>query len=757
MKMNDNQQVNHLDKSREINALPGYPSHRPVRESEVSDVRYAIDAILRQRAFIVTLACIGFVIISVALFLITPIYESTARVVIDPPGSEAFSLESVSQGLSEPDYIETQAHVLKGDGLAIDVVRQMKLDQNPVVMKKDILAKLKESLHLSQLRSIFRQKLPHTAVSDETHLTPEETTALDYFSGHLTVSPVKSSRVIEVSFKSPDPELSAQIPNALVNRYISENYAKRYDAVMKSSEWLSRQLDDIRAKAVASNEALADYQREYGIAELDDKQNTVSEREGELIRQYTQAQADRIQMESYLMRVRQGDAESVPQFRTNLVIQQITEKLVDLKGQLSQAEVSYGPNHPTVARLKSEIGELQGQLHTQEQAIIAEIQVGFATASAREHSLGQQVAATTLQLSQMSHYAILQREAQANQELYDALYARVKEAGISAASKSSNITIIDKARVLDKPTWPRLSLMLPIAFLVSWVGALAAGVARDGMDGSVRSADDLQHVGGDHSLILVPEFNTRVPTGFGVTFTGSRVRLNLPKKDTPDRLNKFMVDRPESAEAESMRSLLTILLLAQRQQQLKTILVTSPFPQEGKTTLAYNLALALAAKGNICFIDADLRKGTTSPEPGGRAIPGISNYCGESVWEHQIESSSGDHPNLFVVHSGKATQKPLQNLMSTRFQTLISDLQSRYEFLVIDSPPLLPFADARFLAVLTDGAVVVARSGVTDRRSLTTALGIIGRLSVPIVAITLNGVSERQFPYSSYYAKEHFS
>ena len=419
-------------------------------------MKYTIDAIRRQRAFIVTVACLCFLIISGALFLVIPMYESTARVVIDPPGSEAFSLQSVAQGVSEPDYIETQAHVLKSEGLAIDVMRQMKLDKNPVVMKKDFVDALKERIHLNQLMAFLRHKSRHPEVSDDTHLSAAEVIALNYVTSHLNVSPVKSSRLIEVSFKSPSAELSSQVPNALVNRYVTESYAARYEAVMKSSEWLSRQLDDIRTKAVASNEALANYQKEYGIAEIDDKQNTVSEREGELIRQYTQAQADKIQMESYLRRVQQGDTASVPQFRTNPVIQQITEKLVELRGQLSQAEVSYGDNHPVVARLKNEIAELQHQVQVQEQAIVAEIQAGFATASNREQSLQEEVKETTLQMSQMSHYAILRREAQANQDLYDALYARVKEAGISAASKSSNITVVDKARVLDSPTWPRL-------------------------------------------------------------------------------------------------------------------------------------------------------------------------------------------------------------------------------------------------------------------------------------------------------------
>ena len=750
MNGNYGQQQLHLEPAREIIASPSHAPGRSSPTAERTDVKFLFDALRRQRTFIVAVALVCFAVICCALFLVTPVYESTARVVVDPPGSEAFSLQSVGQGMSEPDYIETQAHVLKSEGLAIDVVRQMKLDQDAVVMKKGLIATIKESAPVSRLLAMLRSKVRRTETSDDTHLTSAEVVALDYLTTHLTVSPVKNSRVIEVSFKSPSAELSSQVPNALVNRYVTENYAARYEAVMKSSEWLSRQLDDIRGKAIASNEALANYQKEYGIAEIDDKSNTVSEREGELIRQYTQAQAERIQTESYLMRVKQGDAASVPQFRTNPVTQQITEKMVELKGQLSQAEVSYGENHPAVERLKNEIAELQRQLQAQEQATSKEIQAAFAAATSRERKLEDEVKSTTLQMSQMSHYAILRREAQANQDLYDALYARVKEAGISAASKSSNITVVDKARVLDAPTWPRLTLMLPIAFLVSWIGAVAAGLARDGIDPSIRSAEDVRCLEDHQTLVMVPEFSNAAGTR-RLAIGKYRFALGSTRIQSGNGFDKFMLSRPESMEAESIRSLLSTLLLAQRQHPTRTILVTSPFPQEGKTTLAYNLALSLAVKGSVCFVDADLRK-APAPVEGQPTVPGIFEYCAGVAPLEAIQMASGDHPSLAVVHSGAPYGNPIHVLMSNAFQGLISSLRSSYEFLVIDSPPILPFADARFLAVLTDGAILVARSGVTDRKSLDTAVNIIDRLSVPIIALALNGVTAQQLPYRDYYA-----
>ena len=745
--------VNDAKRLQAVPAMAPAPALSHLQTVERSEIRYFVDAFRRQKLFITLIAGLCFVLVSVALVLVTPIYESTARLIVDPPGSEAFSLQTVTQGLSEPDYVETQAHVLRSDDLAIDVVRELKLDSNPVIMKKGLMARLKDNRFVgSILASLRRPKTSGGQLRDDTHLSDNEVIALQYFSSHLGVNPVKNSRLIEVSFKSPDPELSAKIPNALVSRYILENYEKRYDAVMKSAEWLSRQLDDIRARALAANDALAAYQREYGLAEVDDRQNNLSERESQLIQQYTQAQADRIQYESYLMRVRQGDVASVPQFRNNPVVQQTMQKLGDLQGQLSQAQVSYGDNHPVVARLKSEISELQRQLQSQEQSTSSEITTNFTAAIAREQKLADQMRITTLQMSEMSRYAILKREAQADNELYDALYARVKEAGITAASKSSNITVVDKARVLEHPTWPRLSLMLPVAFLVSWIGGLSAGLARDGIDGSIRNAADVLCSSGNQFLVLVPDFRQKKTTLPTVALGKYRLHLGSNAEPTPKGLNKFMLGRQDSPEAESLRSLLSTVLLAHRQMSLKVLLVTSPFPQEGKTTLAYNLALALAARGKTCFLDADLRKGGTPLEGGRSDYPGISDFCKGTAALDEIEIPSGDRKDLVVVHSGTAQDNASHIPMSDAFQSLISMLRNKYDFLVLDSPPILPFADTRFLAVLCDGAVLIARAGVTEKKSFEESVELLERLSVPVLGVALNGVSAKEYPYHSYYA-----
>ena len=720
---------------------------------EKSEIRYFVDAFRRQLLFITVIAGLCFILVSAILFLVTPIYESTARLTVDPPGSEAFSLQAVSQGLSEPDYVETQAHVLRTDDLAIDVIRELKLDSNPVVMKKGLLAKVKDSGPVkSILSTLGRTKLAHAPIGDDTHISASETSALAYLASHLSINPVKNSRLIEVAFKSPDPELSAKVPNTLVNRYILENYEKRYDAVMKSSEWLSRQLDDIRAKAVAANEALAAYQRDYGVAEVDDRQNNLSERERELIQQYTQAQADRIQYESYLMRVKQGDVASIPRFRNNPVVQQTMQKLGDLKGQLSQAQVSYGDNHPVVARLNSEIAELRRQLELQEQATSSEIMTDFAAATARERKLSDEMKQTTLQMSQTSRYEILKREAQADNQLYDALYARVKEAGITAASKSSNITLVDKARVLDSPTWPQLSLMLPIALLVSCIGGVSAGLARDSIDTSIRNADDVLCAAGGQSLVLVPEFGQKKALLPTLVFGKHRIRP-AGTSNEPNGLNKFMLARHDSPESESLRSLLSTVLLAHRQKSLQALLVTSPFPQEGKTTLAYNFAIALAARGKTCFINADLRKGGT-PVPGDHAgYPGISDFCKGIAQLEDVEISSGDCQNLTVVHGGTVEDNASHVLMSDAFQTLMTGLRQKYEFLVVDSPPILPFADTRFLAALCDGAVLIARAGVTEKKAFEQSAELLTRLAVPILGVALNGVAANEYPYRGYYAQ----
>ena len=731
------------------NSLPRASLHRTVLPSSTDkqlhksyEWRKFLNIISRRQRFIINVTALIFVVIAASLLVLPASYESTAKVVVDPPGFETFSLQIASQGISEPDYIETQAQILRSGGVGVAVVRALRLDRSPVIVKKTWLESGIDFLQINALLKSLRRHGDVNAAVDSTHLALAEMRALEYVNTHLVVTPVRNSRVIEVVFKCSEPELASQVANTFVERFVASSDFNKYDAVMKSSQWLAKQLEDVRKKATTSQLSLTRYREQYGIVDVDDKQNTFSERESELIHYHAQAQAEKIQLEAMLLGVRSSGIGSVPQFHDNVITQQLTLKSAEVSELLSQALVSYGEKHPEIEKLRNELAELRRLTQEHERNMLAEFKASYSAAEAREETLSDEVNQEALLLNRVSRYGILRREAQSDEDLYNSLYARVKEAGISAGSKSSNIRVIEKGLVSFKPAWPNLLLMLPIGVIGACFGGVAAGVARDFMDDSVRSPEDVSLEAGDSRLVLLPETRKH---GWGIS-DGVRSRPTPNgRRNALVSVDRFMLEQPASAAAESIRALMGLILLTKQRNRAKVLLIVSPFPREGKTTVAYNLSLGLAEMGPTCFVDADLRK------PSEGDVLGLFAHYRDAATAEEIETPSGDCPNLTCVRSGTGSENPISVLISEKFQRFTFAIRSRYEFVVIDSPPLLPYADGRFLATLADGAVLVGYEGLTGRKSLESAAEILNQLAVPILGVVLNGVRAVEIPYRAYY------
>ena len=271
---------------------------------------------------------------------------------------------------------------------------------------------------------------------------------------------------------------------------------------MKSSEWLARQLDDIRARMMESNRVLAEFQKSIGVADVDGNKSTFADQMTELNRQLTQAQADRIQLEALLKSVQAGSPDVLPEIRNNPVVQQLSTRLAELRAELSQAKVIYGTNHPNVKKLQNQVDELQSQLEAQKTAVLGSIRTSYSAARAREELMDSQIKGASSELSQMARYNDLKREAQANSELYNSLYARVKEAGIAAASKSSNLRVVDEAHVLDSPTRPNRTLAIFVGILAALLGGVGLAFLREQFDTRIFTPEDVRDWIGDHNVAL---------------------------------------------------------------------------------------------------------------------------------------------------------------------------------------------------------------------------------------------------------------
>ena len=701
------------------------PASAPMRDEATELVR-AIATIKKHWRLSLMFAVLFSGTCTVITLLTKPIYEPIARIEIDPPGSEIFSLQRPGSDINESAYVETQAQDLRGDGLLIDVIRRLNL------------------AHDSRLvdRRLTERVLP-AADANRAELTPAESAALAAFRSRLKVNRDATSHLVSISFASPDPHLAATVVNTLLTQFVEREYKTRNDAILQSIEWLSRQLDDVRAKMHASNTAVSEFQQVTGLADLDADKNTYSEAVTELNRQLMQAQAERIRLEA-LLSGSKGWHESLPEVDNNPVVQALSEKVAESNAELSQALVIYGKEHPKVKELQHKIDELQAQLAAHRKGILNEFRVSLAVAKEHEQLLAKQMKGATKLSDQMAQYTSLKKQAQADAELYNSLYARIREAGIEAASKSSNIRIVDQARVLDRPTRPNRPTDILLGLVSGVIGGLLLAFLREAVDRRIYTPEDITRWIGPSPIAILPSMQTDDGRRLGLSNT---LRLKNQLKPCP----LFLLDKPSSPQAEAVRCLYAGVRLLQSSGTPQVLLVTSALPAEGKTTVATNLAIAMSQHCRTCLVDADLRKPGVAAALSLNAERGLSAVLTGLVRLEDALIPSGSIANLFVLPSGSMTTAAGHLILSRAMGGVLRQLRQRFDCVIIDCPPVLPYADGRALARGADGVVLVGRSGVTTRAAMTQAVQLLENAQgAPVITIVLNAADISLQAYSYY-------
>jgi capsular exopolysaccharide synthesis family protein len=688
----------------------------------------AIDILKKHWRLSVVFALVVTTSVTVITVTTKPVFEPQARVEVDPPGAEVFSLQGNNNSGTAADYIETQAQNLQNDELTLEVIRKLHLDRSPYFG--------------ADPNAISSG--PRLSTEIAVPLTTAENRALTVFKQSRTITRDVASRLITVSVSAHNPIVAAAVTNTLVNMFIERDYKLRNNAISQSSNWLQGQLDDIRQRMDDSNRALSIFEKDNGISTIGDSQNRFTEEMAELSRQLMQAQADRIQLQSYLHDLNGVEDKSLPQVNSNPVVQEITKRLVEVKAQISETRAIYGTNHPNTRRLQNQADELQLQLNAQRSAILRDLKTSYTAAQAREHLMQSQMQGASKQMAILAQYNALKKEADANAQLYQALYQKIKEAAIAAETKSSNVRVVDRARVLDTPTRPHRKQNIGTGLLVGILGGIILAFLREAMDTRIHTPEDIKRCLGTESVSIVPVISD--------TVQAVQFRSGQPQY-AQQRPYLFQVDRPNSPEGEALRSIsVSVRLSRQNAPAPQVLLIVSPLVGEGKTTVSINLALALARHGKTCIVDADLRKEGVAQALGVVANYGIREVLSKAMGVDQALVSAGALPNLSLLGVGSAPGEPGGLISSNAMSDLVESLRQRFDFIVIDSPPMLLFSDGRALSTLADGVIVVGRSGVTTRDSLKRTMDLLnGVRSAPVVDLVLNAAECPAMDYSNYH------
>ncbi len=687
-------------------------------------------------------------ITAIGTFRMQPVYVATSRIEIDRETSNILPFQNTDDYMVDTEnYIETQAKILTSETLALQTIRSGILSG-----QADFAGDPSASDALTT-GSLANLKPP-----------PE----LGGFLGSLSVKRVPNSRLMDVSFESTNPLQAAQIVNSHIKNFIEQNFQSRYEATTRASTWLTDQLNELKIRVEKAEDARITYERQNQIWALDDKQNVTTQRLADLNKQLTDAQSERMRKQSMFEFAKAGDIDSVPQIRDNSAVQDLLRKRADINNQFIDASTQYGPNFPKVQRLQSQLKEFDASIDKEKKAVMARLQSEYAEARQREQLLSQALDQQKTEVNQMSErmvqYSILKREAEANKALYDGLLTKLKEAGISAGLRSSNIRVVDPAMVPTYPARPAKTRNIALSFVIGLVGGIGLALLREYMDNTVKSPDDIEALVRLPSLAVVPAFSES---------NGDRPRSKLLKGASTNghdkRIELVAQHLPKSQMSEAFRALRTSLLLSQADHPPQVILVTSALPREGKTTAAANLAVTLAQLGDrTLLIDADLRK------PGiGRLLSlGSGKYAGLSSFLAGVSSLdlvTIQHPaipNLSAIPTGPLPPNPADLLSSHKLDDAITELRTKFKFIVIDSPPIMAATDAVILSVKADGVLLVVRSGETPKEAFTRTRDLLLSVKAHLLGVVLNAVdstapdyyySYRYYPYSQGYGPQEHS
>ena len=755
----------------------------PVRKEMTIQDLWGILA--RRRRIIIGVLLVTIGAAAIVFASATRLYKGSAEIQVQKEAADTLSMNTMMGPESQPDAVDsnitlqTQAQILQSESLALQIIKELNLEESP-----DFRSRFNP---VGWVMGLVSPTGPPDPVNVPLEDAPRRRArVVKIFESHLKVKPVSNTRLIDVEYLSEDPRTAAAVVNHLVQDLVEYNFETRHNATREATVWLRNQLNDLRKQSDDLQARVVDLQRDSGVFSFgqtdtqghDQVYTPALDRLQQATTQLEQAQSARIMKGALYQVVKNGDPELISGLAGNgmlngassqvagsfTLLQNLRSEEAQTRAKLNELSAKFGPGYPKLAELQSSLDSTQKSVRDEVARVASRVQNDYMVAQQIEDKdravfLAEKTQAES-QNDKAVQYQIARQEAAQSRTLYESLVGRMKEADVVAGMRSSNITLVDSARVAAKPAKPNA--------LIYAAGSIAGGVLfgicgalfRDATDTRIQELGEMELLFAEASIGLLPFHDAKAERkrmkGARTPLGDPAVPLHFSMPTLRTSNATVAANAPRAAYTEALRVLCTSLMQGNNGgPRGQVILVTSSVPGEGKSMLSANLAIVYAQRGKkVLLVDGDLRTPVLDECFHLEAGKGLSSLLAAEDGDGMVSATQlpfSAIPTLHVLPAGPLPAYPAELLASDRMAELVRSWRGDYDYIIIDGAPILPVTDSALLSRDADFTLVVARHNVTDRRSLERTCQILRSQGVRQLGMVLNGVKVSGGAHYNYY------
>ncbi len=691
-------------------------------------------AIILKRWWLVIIG-IG-VTVSAAFVLLkyqVPYYRATSKLVVgmQPPRVMAGIQEVAEIMDGSPwryrEYMVTQLDIIRSYGVAAEVLDRLDLWDAEVIFGK--ASPLDAQLPAAELRL----------------------KRASYLASRIQAKDTPDSMIVEVSFEAPDPKIAAKIATTVAEVYRDQNLDLKKKVVQSAGDDLKEVEGKRREEKLAAEKAIEDFEKQVNVGTVPTRKKEVETTLNTYNRKLRDAIARKNILEAELEQIHKlkkkgGLGVAATQVLQNHVISELKLTYVRQQTAVSSLEEEYGPKHPKLISAKKQLGHISGALNSEVSAVLKSIESGFEKAKAEEDRFQVLVVDAERKEEQIaaisSQYDKLKKQYDSANELYERVRKRHEETTLTRELATNNIRVLNDALVPKAPVRPNRPLTIVLASFLGVLLGIGLALLMETADTSIRDKEHAERVSGLSVLGLIPAIST----------TAAAQQLGGEKKKSRDLYIHYF---PHSEAAEMGRTLRTNLMFLSAERRLRTLMVTSPLPQDGKTTVASQICTTLAHAGQrVVIVEADMRRPRLAETFSVETDRGLSTYLSDPRATIDDVIQPSEVPGLDTIVCGPTPPNPAELLNSARLDQIIRELHERYDVVLFDTPPVNAVADAAIMTSRVDGVVLVAKCERTTSEALRHAMASLKSVGAPMLGMVLNDIRSSHF---GYYRKKYYT